>query len=219
MGPHDCGKLQVTKRRRSRKQLQVEDPTEQSLAQPSTPTALLGRTSSSTTDSTPFSDAPSSSKILTDAGAATSAESKAGKRKRTAAPQIEASSALGTPSQTDVALPIVNPKRRLASKEAAVAGAEAAGATPAEAVAAAVEAVTSEEGGTKKVKRQRMKASEVAVNTEVELLDTYVKGKDNQEQSVYNTAASAWLHKAKDTKLQAAAVTGQSSSGCDIAGC
>ena len=76
-------------------------------------------------------------------------------------------------------MPVLTPTRRPASKKSkAAAASQEAEATPAEAVAAAVEAVTSENGvkAKKKVKRQQVKASEVAVNAEVELLDTPVKG-------------------------------------------
>lgn len=169
----------------------VEDATNNALAAPSTPQPHLGITASPEPSDTPHALAPA------DPGAAADApKPKASKRKHKA--MSMASRGMDTAVVGgDEPMPVVTPKRRRASKKSkAAAGAQDAestpgeagkesnaaaraqevAATPGEAVAAAVEAVTSDDGGKVKKKRQRVKASEVAVNTEVELLDAPAKG-------------------------------------------
>ena len=150
----------------------VEDATNNALAAPSRPQPLLGDTNIAEPSDTPHAVA------IADSGAAVdSPKPKTSKRKRAA--MSRESPGLDTAVAGDEPMPLVTPKRKPATKKgkAAAAGQEAE-ATPAEAVAAAVEAVISNDGGStkQKVKKQRVKASEVAVNTEVELLDSPVKG-------------------------------------------
>lgn len=174
--PANLWTMQVTKRRRSRKQLQVEDATQHALADSVLPEAISSSPTASNRASTLPSDAPATSQLLNDADVSTAAQPKVAKRKRTASVKSKESNASDIVADAGEPMPIVTPKRRQASKKGKPASAEEAEATPAEAVAAAVEAVTSDDGGNKKVKRQRVKASEVAVDTQVELLDTPVKG-------------------------------------------
>ena len=170
----------------------MEDATNNALAVPSTPRPQPGITASAAPSDTPHALAPADS----GAAAADAPKPKASKRKlkamSTADPGLE-TAVLGGAEP----LPVVTPKRKRASKKSkaaaasqeaeatpgeagkksnAAAAAEEVAATPGEAVAAAVEAVTSGDGGKVKKKRQRVKASEVAVNTEVELLDAPAKG-------------------------------------------
>lgn len=164
--------VQMTKRRRSRKQLVVEDAANNALAAPSRPQPLLGDTNSAEPSDTPHAVAIANSNAAADV-----AKPKTSKRKRAA--MSRESPGLDTAVAGDEPMPLVTPKRKPASKKGkAAAASQEAEATPAEAVAAAVEAVISDDGGraNRKVKKQRVKASEVAVNTEVELLDSQVKG-------------------------------------------
>ena len=164
--------MQITKRRRSRKQLIVEDATSDAVAASSPPQPRLGDTDSAGPSDTPRALATADSSVAADAP-----KPKTIKRKR-AATSME-SSGLDTAVIGHELMPVVTPKGRPASRKSkAAAASEEAEASPVEAIAAAVEAVTSDDGGKvkKKVKRQQVKASEVAVNTEVELLDTPVKG-------------------------------------------
>ena len=156
----------------------MEDATEQALAGPSNPPALPSDPTASNTDTAQTSDAPASSHLTANAASsAATVKPKAAKRKHASASIYNTSKGPLTAVDADELMPVVTPKRRQPSKKAKAAAAEEAEATPAEAVAAAVEAVTSDDDGNKKVKRQRVKASEVAVDTEVELLDTPVKGR------------------------------------------
>lgn len=150
----------------------VEDATNDALAASSPPQPILGDT-----DSAGPSDAHHALAIADSSAAADSPKPKTSKRKRAAT--SKESPELDTAVGGDELMPLVTPKHRPASRKSkAAAVAQEAEATPAEAVAAAVEAVTSDDGGNSKnkVKRQQVKASEVAVNTEVELLDAPVKG-------------------------------------------
>ena len=150
----------------------VEDATNNALAASSPPQPILGDT-----DSAGPSDAPHAVAIADSSAAADSPKPKTSKRKRSAMSQEGLG--LDTAVGGDELMAVVTPKRRPAGRSSkAAAVSPEAEATPAEAVAAAVEAVTIDDGGKakKKVKRQRVKASEVAVNTEIELLDIPVKG-------------------------------------------
>ncbi|KAL3142635.1 hypothetical protein ABBQ38_002945 [Trebouxia sp. C0009 RCD-2024] len=166
----------VTKRRRSRKQLFVEDATEDALAASAPPHPLLSHT--------PTSNPHQTTTAVPGASAAAAAKPQAAKRKRTASSKASEALGLGVEVDGEGSMPVVTPKHRQASKKAGGAGE----ATPAEAVAAAVEAVTSD-GRKKKVKRQRVKASEVAVSTEVELVETSAEGKPQNRKTVTVEAA------------------------------
>ena len=148
----------------------VEDATNNALAAPSRPQPLLGDTNSAEPSDTPHAIAIADSNAAADVP-----KPKTSKRKRAATSRE--SPGLDTAVAGDEPMPLVTPKRKPASKKGKAAAAQEE-ATPAEAVAAAVEAVISDDGGraNKKVKKQGVKASEVAVNTEVELLDSQVKG-------------------------------------------
>ena len=150
----------------------MEDATNSALAASSPPQPVLGDT-----DSAGPSDAPHALAIADSNTAVDAREPKTSKRKCTAmsteSPVLDTAVGGGEP------MPVVTPKRKPASKKSkAAAACQEADATPAEAVAAAVDAVASDDGmkAKKKVKRQKVKASEVAVDTEVELLDTPVNG-------------------------------------------
>ena len=161
----------------------MEDATDSALAassvtqaQEGISQALLGYPPTSHTDSPTPSDMPSTSRVLANADSnAAASKPKAVKRKRAA--MSTTSKGLDMAVDGDGLMPVVTPKRRQASRKGqAAAAAQEAETTPAEAVAAAVEAVTIADDGKNKVKRQRVKASELAVSTEVELLETPAKG-------------------------------------------
>ena len=153
--------MQVTHRRRARQQVKVEDATQDALA------ADVHSNGNSNQDA-------SNNSSLTDA-LAMPAIPKAPKRKRTAKvkaePQATAEDALAPlaevikeeadADQTAVTAP-KKQKRQTKGKDQV---------NPVEAVAAAVDAVASDEPGKKKPKRQRVKATELAVDTETELLE------------------------------------------------
>ena len=152
----------------------MEDATEQALAHPSPhPRALPSNPTANITDTAQSSDEPASP----DAASSPAVKPKAGKRKQASGATSQASEGPASMVDADEPMPVVTPKRRHSSKRAKAAPAGEAEATPAEAVAAAVEAVTSDDDGNRKVKRQQVKASEVAVDTQVELLDAPVKGR------------------------------------------
>lgn len=134
----------------------MEDTTEDALAAPSLPQGLPSHTPTSDTQQTTTAQP---------AAHAVADKPQAAKRKRVVAPS-KASGGSAARVDGDEPLPVVTPRRRQASKTGR------ADATPAEALAAAVQAVTGDAGGKPQlVKRQRVKASEVAVSTEVQLLE------------------------------------------------
>lgn len=105
-----------------------------------------------------------------------STKSKAGSDAASAA-TAAADAASGADVTEQEVLHIVAPHKKQNTKANGEVEAGTEG-TPAEAVAAAVEAVTSDNAasGKKKTKKQRVKATEVAVDTTTELIDAPVKG-------------------------------------------
>lgn len=153
----------------------VEDATEDALAASSSPHPLLSHT--------PTSNPHQTTAAPPGASAAAAAKPQAAKRKRAATSKASEALGLGVEADDQGSMPVVTPRHRQASKKAGGPGE----ATPAEAVAAAVEAVTSDVGK-KKVKRQRVKASEVAVSTEVELVEAPAQGMCLQNQARHTVA-------------------------------
>ena len=180
--------MQVTKRRRSRQQVKVEDASEDPLAAPIVAQSLLsndGGPHQGTQQTKPADNAhmhmqPEDSSPV---------KPKTPKRKRTASTKSKAGSdavsaatavadaALGADETAQEVLHISAPQKKQKTKAKAETEAGVEG-TAAEAVAAAVQAVSTDNAasGKKKTKKQRVKATEVAVDTTTELIDAPVKG-------------------------------------------
>ena len=179
--------LQVTTTHRYRKQVQVDDATQDVL---STIHGPHGHTSTKDSSIAPSSAAAGSQMLATPELSASVEQPTTPVRKRSkssakpkAEPETDVSPLQPAAPATDCLphdtaseqMPVVLPKKKRKTRSKPNSVAEA---SPVEAVAAAVEAVTKDEdgGGHKKVKRQQVKATEVAVKTETEALDAPASG-------------------------------------------
>ena len=185
---------------RSRKQVQVDDATQDLL---STIHGAHGHTSIKDSSIAPSSAAAGSQMLATPELSASVEQPATPVRKRSkssakpkAEPETDASPLQPAatdclPHDTDCLphdtaseqMPVVLPKKKRKTRSKPNSVAEA---SPAEAVAAAVEAVTGDEdgGGHKKVKRQQVKATEVAVKTETEVVDAPASGEQTTQSLV-----------------------------------
>ena len=192
--------VQVTKRHRSRKQIKVEDATQDGQSAPVTANGLVDNASANSYDSTQqaFGSASSHSNPL----AKSAVKPRIPKRKQSAISKSDARPDASVASVADAMLSSGTPnsssvqeqaaglapkkKRRIRVKtdpeavgEPSCQAASGTEGVAVEAVAAAVQAVAGDVGVSgKKPKRRRIKASEVAVDTETELVDGPVTGND-----------------------------------------
>lgn len=198
----------VNKRHRSRKQIKVEDATQDSQ---SAEKGLVNNGSGTSYNST--QEAFGSAQCLSNPSATSAVEPRVPKRKRSARPKSNARPDASATSVADAMLssstsdsssvqeqaaalaPKKQQRTRVKTDPGAVdepAGQVASGTegTPVEAVAAAVQAVAGDAGASgKKPKRRRVKASEVAVDTETELVDGSVKGRRSNRKKKQVEAA------------------------------
>ncbi|DBA81748.1 TPA: hypothetical protein ACH3X1_007483 [Trebouxia sp. C0004] len=180
----------VTKRHRSWQQVKVEDASQDLLAAPVVARGLLSNDGGVNQD-TQQTSATHIAHMHTQPEDSSPAKPKTPKRKRSASTKPKAGSdavsaataaaadaALGADVTAQEVLHSSAPQKRQKTKAKAEAEAGVDN-TATEAVAAAVEAVTSDNTafGKKKPKQQRVKATEVAVDTTTELIDAPVKGK------------------------------------------
>ncbi len=176
------------KRHRSRQQVKVEDASEDSLAAPVAAQGLLSN-DGGVNQGTQQTSEPDIVLMHMQPEDSSPVKPKAPKRKRSASTKSKAGSdavsaataaadaALGADETAQEVLHISAPQKKQKTKAKAETEAGLEG-TAAEAVAAAVQAVTSDNAasGKKKPKKQRVKATEVAVDTTTELIDAPVKG-------------------------------------------
>lgn len=190
--------VQVTKRHRSRTQIKVEDATQDGQSAPGTANGLVNNCSGTSYDST--QQAYDSAQPHSNPSAMSAVEPRTPKRKLsaifksvrldssvTSVANAVLSSGTGDSSSAQEQAAVLAPKKKQrttvkADPEAvgeyigkAASGAEGVAV---EAVAAAVQDVAGDVGVSgKKPKRRRIKTSEVAVDTETELVDGPVTGK------------------------------------------
>ncbi|KAA6425044.1 MAG: UV damage endonuclease [Trebouxia sp. A1-2] len=219
----------VTKRHRSRQQVKVEDASMHSRAVPVAAQGLLS-SDDGINQGIQQTSAADIAQTLNQPADSSPVKPKTPKRKRSASTKSKAGSdaasaataAADAASGADVTeqevLHIVAPHKKQNTKANGEVEAGTEG-TPAEAVAAAVEAVTSDNAasGKKKTKKQRVKATEVAVDTTTELIDAPVKGKrTNRKKKQVEVSETDALVEATDedalitvtrTKTQAKAVS------------
>jgi len=180
--------MQVTKRHRSRQQAKVEDASEDPLAAPVVAQGLLSN-DGGVNQGTQQTSAADIAQVPIQPEDSSPVKPKTPKRKRSASTKSKAGSdavsaataaadaALSADVTAQEVVHISAPQKRQKTKAKAEVEAGIEG-TAAEAVAAAVEAVTSDNAaaGKKKTKKQRVKATEVAVDSTTELIDAPVKG-------------------------------------------
>lgn len=190
--------VQVTKRHRSRMQIKVEDATQDGQSAPVTANGLVNNGSRNSYDST--QQAFGSASSHSNPSAQSAVQPRTPKRKRSAISKSDASPdasvasvadamlSSGTPNSSSVQEQAADlaPKKKQRTRvktdpeavgEPTCQAASGTDGAPVEAVAAAVQAVAGEVGVSgKKPKRRRIKTTEVAVDTETELVDGPVTG-------------------------------------------
>ena len=180
--------MQVTKRHRSRQQVKVEDASEDPLAAPVAAHGFLSNVGG-VNQGTQQTSAAGNAQTHMQPEDSSPVKPKTPKRKRSASTKSKAGSdavsattaaadiALGADETAQEVLHISAPQKKQKTKAKAETEAGLEG-TAAEAVAAAVQAVTGDNAasGKSKPKKQRVKATEVAVDTTTELIDAPVKG-------------------------------------------
>ena len=177
--------MQVTNRHQSRQQVKVEDASEDPLAASVAAHGLLSN-DGGVNQGTQQTSVVDNAHMHIQSEDSSPVKPKTPKRKRSASTKSKAGSdaasaaadaALGADETAQEVLHISAPQKKQKTKEKAEteAGLES---TAAEAVAAAVVAVTGDSAasGKKKPKKQWVKATEVAVDTTTELIDAPVKG-------------------------------------------
>ncbi len=179
--------MQATKRHRSRQQVKVEDASEDPLDVPVAAPGLLSN-DVGVNQGTQQKSVPDIAQMHMQPEDSSPVKPKTHKRKRSASTKSKAGSdavseataaadaALGDETAQEV-LHISAPQKKQKTKAKAETEAGLEGRA-AEAVAAVVQAVTSDNAasGKKKTKKQQVKATGVAVNTTTELIDAPVKG-------------------------------------------